>query len=83
MKKKQKDDIMGEEESDLPINEGKAKSAQRNDDTNCPQWLEGVLTRIVTPSKHISINYRHEVPMNRLLRSSRYVGPRHFSKARG
>ena len=76
MKKKQKDDILGEEESDLPVNEGRlmnAKRTRQGTDHFVYQFLEAVRTRLVNPRKPTSTSCRPEVQTNRPHLSSRYV----------
>ena len=68
MKRKQKDDIMGEDQSDLPVVEGLIRF---NYSQPIPltkfQCLEDVLPRLVHQNKPSFINYKHEVLMNRQL----------------
>jgi hypothetical protein len=72
MKKKQKDDILGEEQTDLPINEGQHQSIEYEEETaDFDQSLEVVRTPNAIPSKHISISCRLEALTSLLRRSTR------------
>lgn len=70
MKRKQKDDIMGEDKSDLPVVEGAIFDVVNWIVTNVlAKFLEDAQLRRAHRNKHSFINYRPEVLTNRQLRS--------------
>jgi hypothetical protein len=74
MKKKQKADILGEEQTDLPINEGMGGIRGKAEwILTFLQFLEDVRTRSAIRSGHISTSCRREVRMSRPRLSTRSV----------
>lgn len=76
MKKKQKDDILGEEESDLPINEGtysRGDGVKFDVDVVFFQCLEGARARNAIRKRPTSTSCRREARTSRPHLSSRYL----------
>lgn len=71
MKKKEKGDIMGEEQSDLPINEGTDPLVSSAFISYHSQYPVDARMKSVLLKWHTSINYRRGVQMNLLLLFSR------------
>lgn len=75
MKKKQKDDILGEEQSDLPVNEGMSSilTLMERLITDMPKCLVAVPTKSAILRKPTSTSYRLEAQTNLRPLSSRYA----------